>query len=38
MVVVGGDAIEKTNGAAGNASDGMGETLVEAGFEAAGIE
>jgi len=38
MVVVERDAVEKTNGAAGNASDGMGETLVEAGFKAAGIE
>ena len=38
VVVVGEDAVEKTNGAAGNASDGIGETLVEAGFKAAGIE
>lgn len=38
VVVVGEDAVEKKNGAAGNASDGIGETLVEAGFKAAGIE
>ena len=38
VVVIGGDVVEKKDGAAGDACDGMGEAFVKAGFKAASVE
>lgn len=38
MIVVGGDTVEKDNGAASYSCDGLGEALVQTSFQTAGIE